>query len=553
MVITTVIILFITSCANIVSPSGGPKDTTPPKVVSSNPMNYSCNFNGNEILINFNEFIVLNDLRNQFFVSPPLTEGIPEVKIKGKSLHIEFKESFKPQTTYSLFFGNSITDLTEGNPLTSYNFVFSSGNTIDSMSLQGKVISSYTQKPEKDFFVLLYEKDKDSLPFIEQPYYMMKTGDDGSFRFRNLRNIPYRIIALNDINKNLIYDRFTEKIAYIDSMIMPEFIPENKSDTLVKADSTNADSVSNSNLIQNAKTYIMQSFMEIDSTQRVIKSEFAGEQKIFTEFKFPQKDLTIDFLNTNYGNNWNIEEWSDDMDSLIIWLLNQGIDSVKFAVFSDNKIIDTISVFKNKKIKHSGKVNLKSNLSQLFNFFEKIHFYTENPILDYDSIPFILKYENDSSTYFAYKSDKNPRDFIANEKLKQNQTYKILIKDSILTDICGNKNDSVSFDFKTNSMEDLGNLKLNVNFTDSTSKYIVQLLNNKEEVVMQFLSENRNTLLFKFLLPGEYYLKAVMDKNNDLKWDTGNYLKNIQPETIYIYPSKITIRANWDMEENWNY
>ncbi len=570
--LTIVIALLLNSCANIVSPSGGPKDEEAPKPLTSIPANYSKRFNHKKIEITFNEFIVLKDIASQLIVSPPFEEN-PEIKVKGKTLVVDLKENLKENTTYTLFFGDAITDLTEGNPVSSYEFVFTTGDFLDSLTISGRVKDAFTQNPEKDVFVVLYDKNYDSIPYKEKPYYISKTKENGSYTLRNLRNIPYKIFALKDLNNNLKFDQIIERIAFFDSLVTPHYRPIIKTDTTLidsnsiksikstkttlRTDSLKTDSLKKIKYIQdsltNEKLSIndLQLFQEIDSTQKIVKAEFKNNNKIIIEFRFPVKNMKYDIIDSLDFGEWKIDEWSKNKDSLIFWLIKPDIDSLGI-IFNDKDIFaDTIHVFKRKTSKSLAINILNSNLAQTFNFDEKIKLYFTYPVLNADSIPFTLILEEDTTYSFAYFTDKFHRTFTVKEALKQNKNYKFIINDSIIQDIAGNVNDSLVYNFKTNSQEDFGNFILNINTNDSSNYYIIQFINEKAEIIKQAYVFNNEKLTFKNITPGNYSIKAIKDKNRNQRWDTGKYLKKIQPEEIFFYPSTITIRANWDLDENW--
>ncbi|MFP4471824.1 MAG: Ig-like domain-containing protein, partial [Bacteroidales bacterium] len=224
-------------CANPVSPTGGPVDETAPMVVESEPPNYSTHFNRNRIIITFNEFVQLQQPNQQVLISPPLREN-PSYKIRGRSVVVDFNEELQPNTTYSIFFGNAITDLTAGNPLGDYLFAFSTGDHIDSLAIGGEVLNAFNLQPQENVLVMLYPPDndtvpRDSLPMLVRPLYVAKTNAAGVFQLRNLRNEPYKIFALNDMNSNYLYDLPNEEIAFIDSLIAPEVFEIPAHDTAV--------------------------------------------------------------------------------------------------------------------------------------------------------------------------------------------------------------------------------------------------------------------------------------------------------------------------------
>ncbi len=219
----------LVSCANPVTPSGGPKDTEPPKFVKSEPPIFSRNFDAEKIKITFNEFIQLKDINNQVIISPPMTI-MPEFKLKGKSLVIDIQDELKGNTTYNIFFGSAIVDLTENNPLENFQFIFSTGDVIDSLSIDGQVYNAFDLTPVKNVNIMLYTNNNDtivfdSLPYFVRPYYMTKTDESGNFSLKNLADQPYKIFALSDMNGNMIYDQPSELIGFINDTIVPIYIP----------------------------------------------------------------------------------------------------------------------------------------------------------------------------------------------------------------------------------------------------------------------------------------------------------------------------------------
>ncbi|MEZ5197491.1 MAG: Ig-like domain-containing protein [Bacteroidales bacterium] len=180
----------LTFCANPVSPTGGPQDTKPPKMLSASPPLFTRNFSEKKVRIYFDEYVEVKDLSNQLIVSPPMKKN-PEVKIKGKSIIIEFDEELLAETTYNIFFGNSIVDITEGNPLSNFQYIFSTGNILDSLSIKGNIYNAFDNSAPEITNVMLYLDNNDtlvfdSLPYFIKPYFMTKTNENGDFTLNNL-------------------------------------------------------------------------------------------------------------------------------------------------------------------------------------------------------------------------------------------------------------------------------------------------------------------------------------------------------------------------------
>ncbi len=207
--------LILQQCANPVMPRGGPKDEQPPGVVQSNPANRSVNFIENTIEITFDEFVKLSNTQSEVLISPPLNKN-PEYRLRGKTLQIKFEEELVPNTTYTIFFGDAIGDLTENNPVSGYSFVFSTGPVLDSMSIEGLVNNAFDLMAPEDAVVMLYDRAPDtipvdSLPYLLRPLYVARTDETGHFRLANLKDTRYKIFALSDMNSNFLYDMPGEK------------------------------------------------------------------------------------------------------------------------------------------------------------------------------------------------------------------------------------------------------------------------------------------------------------------------------------------------------
>ena len=546
----------ITSCANIGMPTGGPKDVAPPKVLKSIPKNYSTQFKGKEIEITFDEFVKFRDLNSQLLISPPL-KNTPDIKIKGKNIVIKINDTLRENTTYTMFFGDAIVDLNEENILASYEFVFSTGTVLDSLTMTGRVLNAFTQKPEKDIYVMLYDKYDDSVPIKEKPYYLAKTKEDGEFVMNNLRDMSYKVFALKDANNNLKFDQPNEKIAFIDSLVTARMKP-----VLLKKDSLHKDTLKldslNKAIVHDKNLYIkdLNLFEEVDSVQRVTKADYLHKGQLIFTFRFPVKDLEI-IPQFETKKEWKLEEMNATRDTLFYWLLDPSLDSAKFIIKDNNKTLDTVNLKHRQRVTTKKKstvapgVILSTNISGMFDFYNYIVLTAPNPIESINPKNILLIEDKDSLHPKISFTDSLHRRIMLNHKLKQGINYKLFVPDSIVKDIFGMYNDSLGIPFRTNNIEDVGNFIVNISIDSASVPCIVQLLSEKEDIIEQHVITKGTTIKYQYLKPGNYLLKAIYDQNNNGKWDTGKYLKHQQPEKIIYFPDKITIRANWDVEEKW--
>lgn len=209
-ILTVMLLLLGVSCANQVAPTGGPKDVTPPKVLGSYPLNKSTNFKESKVRILFDEYVVLDNPAQQVVISPPMVP-FPSFKIKGKELVIEFEDSLRSNTTYTINITAAVKDLTESNVLPDFQYVFSTGDYLDSFIVTGRVVEAEKGELIEGVLVMLYNVLEDSVVYKEKPYYFGRTNKDGSFLIENIKGGQYKVFAVKDENFNLKYDLPNEK------------------------------------------------------------------------------------------------------------------------------------------------------------------------------------------------------------------------------------------------------------------------------------------------------------------------------------------------------
>jgi hypothetical protein len=220
-IITFCIFIFIyigqTGCANIIPPGGGPRDSLPPVLVNAIPNDSSLNVQNNKIVLTFNEYVEVKDITQNLIVSP-LPKNAPNVEHKLKTITIKLKDSLEPNTTYTLDFGNSIQDINEGNPAKNFTYVFSTGKSIDSNSLTGKVMVAETGLIDTTLIAVLYKNLNDTAVLKQRPKYIAKIKGNGSFNFANLPTGNFNLFVMdNSYSKK--YDDSTQLFAFYDSVI----------------------------------------------------------------------------------------------------------------------------------------------------------------------------------------------------------------------------------------------------------------------------------------------------------------------------------------------
>jgi hypothetical protein len=194
-------------CANIIPPQGGPRDSLPPKLVTSTPKDSTKNFTGNKITFTFDEYIEVKDVQNNVIISPypknqPLIEG------RLRNVTVKLKDSLEPNTTYTIQFGNSIVDINESNPFKNFSYVFSTGNSIDYETISGKLLVAETGKADSTLLVVLHSSNDDSAIVKDRPRYIARCDGEGNFTFYNLPTANFSIYAMKDVTGQ---KRYTSK------------------------------------------------------------------------------------------------------------------------------------------------------------------------------------------------------------------------------------------------------------------------------------------------------------------------------------------------------
>ena len=525
-------LVLFAACAQIVSPSGGPKDTKPPKVAKYIPDSAAVNFNAKKISITFNKFIQLINLSDQLIISPPMKKE-PDIKIiKNKILTIDIKDTLLKNTTYTINFGNAVADITEGNKMDDFRYVFSTGTYIDSLSLKGKIQNAFDHKTEKGILVMLYRNTNDSVPCKKTPDYFSKTKADGTFQIDNIKNGTYKLFALKDANSNYLYDSPNEMIGFTNKPIS----------------------------IQQNDSVHLELFQALDTTAAYIKKNRSTQYgKIQIIFNRPLENISVKPLNEK--PIIAIEKPSVTNDTLDYWFTGVKAESLDLQVRYGNKILDTIhqeliskeDAFNPKK---KTKIHLfvKANVQDatLFDLKQPILLDFSNPISSYDISKIKLTHEKDSIPIKFENAEKYAQQFFISADLKPDSSYQLYFPAGTFRDIFGLKNDTLKTTFKMQQENYYGTAKLKINIADALGDYIVQLMDDKENVLKETIISGTTVLNYDYLHPGNYKVKLIYDTNKNKIWDTGNYFKKIQPEKIIYYNAPFTVRSDWDLDLTWN-
>ena len=544
--------MFAVSCATIVSPTGGPKDITPPKMLSSQPSDLSTNFNGNKIVLNFDEYIELKTPEKYLLISPPL-KNLPDIKIKGHSVVIKLEDSLRVNTTYNFYLGDAIVDISENNPFSNFNFAFSTGPDIDSLSLSGNVTDAFTRMPVKGALVMLYSDFADSLPMKQIPVYVSRTTENGNFRLNCLASGKYRAVALLDGNSDYMYNLPTEMIGFSSDSVQSYYNAVNLNDTnAAKQTDLGKQILVSINL-----------FPEPDSTQRILKSTIAAKNRLMVAFRYPVSSPGFRALNIADSLPWAVQEWNHTNDTLNAWLLNIP-DTLQLEVSDLGVVLDTISIATAMKVtgraKSSGKaVPLRYTTSLgngMLGYNKPLLLSFVNPVKTYDLsvLKLTIKTAADTTilTPVARFTDSIHRHLLVTYNWNSNDKYDLYIPKSSLYDIYSDTCDSTHVTIQMRAVDEYGKFAVVVNRLEQTCPVIIQLLTEKGLVIDQRIITSGKRVDFGLLAPAKYGLKAIMDANGNGRWDTGEFIKKIQPERVLVHPKIFEVRTNWELEETWD-
>ena len=574
--------MIVVNCAHPVTPSGGPKDVTPPIIIETIPENGSANFATKKFSIKFNEYVSLDNIQEQALISPPMNE-MPEFTVKGKSILVKFKEELKPNTTYSVYFGDAIVDITENNPVTNYTYIFSTGNYVDSLSLSGYVYNALDLKPVDGTFVMLYKDINDtikfdSLPYYVVPYYLSKTNDIGRFQFNGLANDDYLLFAINDQNSNYIFDQPGEQIAFLDSLIVPIYIEK------PKIDSINTDSISNilmikDSIIVETDSLFLDSiqyddtgsvnlfmFLSPDTIQRLLKAEVIANNTICFSFSQPATNVEFESLKYSPDSILFVVDFSKKKDTLYWYLNNPPIDSLELLVTQFNDTLGTvylkldidkksIRVRKNEKEKKKEKLIWSSNTSgNKLDLNKHLEIQFSQPYVRFNDVDSsILVIGNDSiwDPEFSF-IDSLQMKILFPYDLQEETKYRVYFPDSSFSSWNNIHTEIIDINFSTLSLADYGIFTINF-FPENKQNHLLQLLTEEEAIVKEFNFNADTSLTISYLKPAKYKLKIIFDNNNNHRWDVGNYGSRKQPEEVSYFTKEINIRANWEIEETWEF
>lgn len=540
-------VAMLAACARPVAPEGGPKDAAPPKVVpAKSTPNNATRFTGRSFELAFDEWVTLQEVGTQVLVSPPLAKR-PEVTLKGRTVTFRFDkdEVLRPNTTYTINFGNAVKDLHEGNAAQDLRFVFSTGDFLDSLSVSGIVVDAFTNDPVENITVLLYDNLEDSVVYRERPYYMARTDKSGQFQIPNVRTGIFKCVAIDDADQNLKWNGEAERIGFP------------ASNFTVQADSLRP-------------TPAIRLFQSAPAMRLLAQS---ATQYGLIRLGYGQSPDTVALQPDAPGIRWlrtqeqdTLVIWYDNPDSTA-WKLIAGTDTIAVRALARTAFLQQHRlVFGDEPVAGTGRgrgrnaqptapvpqaplppprtINVRAGKPVLIPF--------NAPIAEVDTTlcRFLVDSLDVRDFALALDSAADPSVLRLDSDWQGGQRCTLTLLPGALTDFWGTTNaDTLIRVFIVPSEKQLATLALVFENLKPGTPYIARLMsgNKAEEAYFFTADEPTNRLVLAGLVPAAYSVQLIEDTNGNRRWDPGDYLARQQPERVFL--KKLDpLRANWEVE-----
>ncbi len=533
-VISIAIFNTLLACATVTTPTGGPKDEILPELVSSNPTIGQKNFKGRQLELTFSEPIKLKDAKEEILITPTPGKNTTYT-VKKNKLIIEPENDWKENTTYSLNFREGVQDLTEGNPVENLRLAFSTGPEIDSLSIEGGVSLTFSDKIPEKITVALYQSDTVDI-FTQTPTYFTKTNKEGKFSLQNLKGGSYYVYAFDDKNKNLKIESKNEKFGYRAKPIELATNQDSVNISLIAVDARKP-------LLTSIRHTSVSTLVRLNKDPDSLHINLADRTKAFATFGDKKSELifyhTLDDKDSIKINLFLKDSIQQTLDTT--FYIKKSETKVAKETFNVKELVDTYDPI-SKRFTYQLSFNKPISNLNLDSIYIKLDSLNtikiESADLKIDTLNHTLqldkKVEPLSSAEVTGKS-KQKKPFLRFGKgaiiSHEMDTSKVMLKE--ITFLKEEETGSIAIKIITKSKD-----------------YIVQLLIKDEIVIREIRNATETT--FRYLKPLEYKIRVIIDTNKNGKWDAGNFYKGIEPEKVIFYKSEegkytFPIRANWEV------
>lgn len=511
-------------CASIQQPTGGPKDSIPPKILNESPPNLTRNFDAEEVIISFDEFIKLADEFKEISISPDMGSR-PFFKVNRRNLEITLPDSLEDSTTYTINFGKAIVDFNESNPLLNYSYVFSTGDIIDSLSIMGRVIDALSLEPAMQTTVMLIPTSRDSIFGKQKANIFTLTDSSGNFVLRNLREDTYRIYALQEENNDRTYNAPEELIGFLNDSFY---------------------------LDKDTSGIHLQLSKGIPETFRLLDRKIEPSGKVIFAFNKPLWDPVLTVTHPAALDESKIVSYNKTADSASMWLADLTFDSLKVQFADGSRLLDSVTIRRGRNEKYDRDFTITDRLGgNRVNRVQHIKLVAGAPVQSIDRSKIILTLDSvPVNNYQLIKDTTENFSYLLRYNWRPEIDYTLTIEEGAFTGYFGDKNKPYSKNFTYDQNENFGDIVFNIVPADTSHQYVVELINEKKDFTYRHATiKTPEKIPFRQLRGGKYTLRVIYDKNNNGKWDPGNVRTKQQPERVWYMGKTFIIRPNWEQEE----
>lgn len=522
-----IISLSFQRCANMQRPTGGPKDSIPPKVLNESPPNLTRNFDAERIVITFDEFVKITNQAKEFSITPEMPTQ-PIFKIRKKNLVIEMPDSIEANTTYTINLGKGLVDFNESNPILNYTYVFATGEQLDSLTLSGNVTNGYMQgfdyEQDKDVNVILIPTSRDSIFGKKRASIFTTVDSAGNFMFRNLREDAYRIYAIKEQNNDRTYNAPDEWIGFL------------------------KDSIYLDRDISGIKLEISQG---IPRDFRTMERKLENDGTALLTFNRRIVDPVVRIIDPPQLDEDKILRFSGANDSVRVFLPSIEFDSIKFEIADGQNILDTVQIRKPRNLKLERKLEPQFNITNKVDRVRHLRVTSSTPIADIDKGKIVLLEDSVSRRNFQLQRDSIKQDlYHIRYNWRPKRQYEVTFQEGAITGFFGEKNEEKKLSFTADEDENYGDIHLTFVGLEEGEQYIVELISEDRKRVFdkRILPANRIMSYVKYSV-GKYTIRMIWDQNRNGVWDPADVWTLTFQEPIWYLDRIFTIRANWEQNE----
>lgn len=595
-------LLLTAACASIGNPDGGRFDETPPRVVGSSPADGAVNVSKRKVQILFDEYIKLEKASEKVVISPPQIEPA-NVRADGKRVKVDFYDSLRANTTYTIDFSDAIEDNNEGNPMGQYTFSFSTGDVIDTMQVSGRVLNAADLEPIKGIMVGLYPADStwnDTL-FRTRPFLRVsRTNGEGRFTIKGVKDGAYRVRALDDKDGDFVFSQKNERVAFDTTVYVTGSFPDVRMDTVWR-DSLWYDSIRVVPYTHyTPDDVLLLAFLEDGQERHLLKTVYP-EPTSFTFYFTAPSDSTPRIKGLNFDERCLVADASLKNDTVTFWVTDTALihrqdtlsmilsymetDTLSQLVVTNDTLdlspkttYAKIAAERSKQIeawekdRERRQKKAKKPLPYEENPYERIwleagfkpsgslapnqnvRYLAKEPILEVDTtkIHFYVKKDTDwlPAPFLFMPEERSAKSYMLYAEWEPGQKYRFVMDTAAVVSVLEHESKSVRQEFHVRAVEEYGSIFIHVISPDTG--VVVQLLSKNDKVEAQQRTDKDGNADFFFMKPGEYYMRCYVDANGNGQWDTGDYASGLQPERVYYFGKPLPLKAQWDLRQDWD-